>query len=287
MGRGVSEGSAVTEPAFVAYTSTRRALTVTYLTTYARRLPFVRLPDWAFRIPSHTAFRTYAALLTFADLSTGVCWPSHAAIANAAGLGEKTARRALDDLRALGVVAWERRHDAEGQASNRYAVAMDPAAPPAALAEPVDNSAVPVVLTVTPRSERPSPLGQIDRRNENQENKSQGNETRASAPAVDARCSRHRGVDDPPACRGCRDARIAAEASAATDAEAERSRRAAALVTLDPAAVQALSRHLGGVYSAEAITEAARAEMPGNLPLGLRMLASRADAADAIARWER
>ncbi|PRB04968.1 hypothetical protein CQ047_16040 [Microbacterium sp. MYb72] len=265
----------------------RRAFMVSDLTTYARRLPFVRLPVWAFRIPSHTAFRTYAALLTFANLNTGACWPSHAAIASAAGLGEKTARRALDELRALGIVTWKRQHDANGQTSNRYTVAIDPETPPAGLAEPVDNSPVTVSLTVTPRSERPSPVGQVDRRNENQENKNQGNETRASAPALDARCSRHPGLADPPACRGCRDARIAAEASAAAEAEAEKARRAAALLTLDPAAVEALSVRLGGVYSAEAITDAARAEMPGNLPLGLRMLASRADAADAIARWER
>ncbi|WP_336632823.1 MULTISPECIES: hypothetical protein [unclassified Microbacterium] len=202
-------------------------------------------------------------------------------------IGEKSVRRALDEFRALGVVSWERRHDAEGQASNRYTVAMDPTTPPPELAEPVDNLPVPVSLTVTPRSERPSPLGQIDRRNENQENKSQGNETRASVPPLDPRCSRHVGVSEPPACRGCRDARIAAEASAAAEAKVERARRALALVTLDPIAVEALSRRLGGLYSAEAITEAARAEMPGNLPLGLRMLSGREDAAEAVARWER
>ncbi len=112
-------------------------------------------------------------------------------------------------------------------------------------------------------------------------------ETRASAPPADARCTRHRGTAEPPPCIGCRDARLAAEASAAATADAERALRAAALATLDPAAVEALSRRLGGRYSAEAIIAAARAEMPGNLPLGLTLLANRDDLADAVARWER
>lgn len=112
-------------------------------------------------------------------------------------------------------------------------------------------------------------------------------ETRASAPLADARCPRHRGTAEPPPCIGCRDARLAAEASASATADAERALRAAALATLDPAAVEALSRRLGGRYSAAAIIEAARAEMPGNLPLGLTLLANRDDLADAVARWER
>jgi hypothetical protein len=113
-------------------------------------------------------------------------------------------------------------------------------------------------------------------------------ETRATAPpALDPRCPRHRGVAHPPPCVACRDARLAAEVSAAAEADADRARRAAALATLDPSAVEALSRRLGGRYSDAAIIEAARAEMPGNLPLGLRVLAGRADAAEAVARWER
>lgn len=112
-------------------------------------------------------------------------------------------------------------------------------------------------------------------------------ETRTSAPPADARCPRHRGIAEPPPCIGCRDARLAAEASVTATADAERALRAAALATLDPAAVEALSRRLGGRYSAAAIIEAARAEMPGNLPLGLTLLANRDDLAAAVARWER
>ncbi|TCJ29813.1 helix-turn-helix domain-containing protein [Microbacterium sp. PI-1] len=281
------------EPAFVAHIAPRRAFAVASLTTYARQLPFVRLPAWAFCIPSHTAFRTYAAMLAFADLRTGECWPSLAAIADTAGLSRATVARGLEALRALGVVTWKQQHDADGQASNRYTVAMDPANAPAALAdtaaEPVDNLAVdtPVSLRLrlTPVSDRDSPPSQPETRNENHENKSQRNQTRASAPALDDRCSRHIGVADPPACRGCRDARLAAEATAVADAESERTRRAAALQTLDSAAVEALSRRVGG--SPAAVIEAARAEMPGNLPLGLSLLARRDDAAEAVARWER
>lgn len=110
-------------------------------------------------------------------------------------------------------------------------------------------------------------------------------ETRASAPRSDSRCSRHRGIAEPPACRGCRDARLASDASAAAEAEAERERRSVALQTLDPAAVETLSRRIGGSHAA--IIEAARAEMPGNLPLGLFLLDRRDDAAEAVARWER
>lgn len=270
----------------------RQAFTVADLTTYARRLPFASVPTWILH-PSVTPpmLAVYVALLTFADLDTGECWPSLTAIAERAGVHRATVARALPALRALGVVDWQERHDADGQASNRYTVAMDAENPPAALAEPVDNllDEPPVSRRKrrTPVAQSDSPQSQKATRNENQENKSQGNETRASAPPLDPRCSRHVGVSEPPACRGCRDARIAAEASAAAEAEAERARRALALVTLDPIAVEALSRRLGGLYSAEAITEAARAEMPGNLPLGLRMLSGREDAAEAVARWER
>lgn len=278
------------EPAFVAYSAPRRAFTVSSATAYARHLSYAKVPTWILH-PSVTPpiLAVYVALLTFADLQTGECWPSLAAIAERASVSRATVARALASLEALKVVERKKRHDTTGQASNRYVVVMDPATPPAALAAPVDNlpADAPVSRTkrLTPVAQSDSPPSQKATRNENQENKSQGNETRASAPALDDRCSRHVGVADPPACRGCRDARLASEASAAAEAEAERERRSVALQTLDPAAVETLSRRIGGSHAA--IIEAARAEMPGNLPLGLFLLDQRDDAAEAVARWER
>lgn len=266
------------EPAFVAHTAPRRAFIVADITAYARRLPFVRLPAWAFRIPSHTAFRTYAAMLAFADLRTGECWPSLAAIADTAGLSRATVARGLEALRALGVVTWKQQHDVDGQASNRYTVAMVPATPPPALAataaEPVDNLAadapVGLSLRLAPVSDRHSPPSQPETRNENQENKSQGNETRASAPALDDRCSRHVGVADPPACRGCRDARLTAEASAVSEAEAARRSARAERVASARTLAASLAERRG--LTVEAVEAEADSESPEDRLTGLRIL---------------
>lgn len=129
----------MTEPMYV-FTGPRRALTIADATAYAERpaLPYVQLPTWAFRLPD-PAFRTFAALASFADLRTGVCWPSHTALAERAGIGEKSVRRGLSTLRERGAVSWTRRLNDRGQASNRYTVHLDPTAPP-----------VTVNLTVTP-----------------------------------------------------------------------------------------------------------------------------------------
>ncbi|WP_052748650.1 helix-turn-helix domain-containing protein [Microbacterium sp. Ag1] len=279
------------EQAFVAHAARRRAFTVADITTYARRLPFATVPTWILH-PSVTPpmLAVYVALLTFADLQTGECWPSLAAIAERASVSRATVARALDALEALGVVTRTKRHDAAGQASNRYTVAMDTATPPEGLAAPVDKlpADAPVSRTkrLTPISESASPPSQKATRNENQENKSQGNEARASAP-LPLICPKHPDGNASEPCRTCGDARRAAEAFDAAEADAARARRAAERRMLDPAAVQAVADRFGGRYSAEAIRAAAEREMPENLALGLRMLAGRDDLADELARWER
>lgn len=113
-------------------------------------------------------------------------------------------------------------------------------------------------------------------------------ETRAGAPRPEPRCTRHLAVVNPPPCRACGDARRSVEAFDAAETRAAHARRAAERLTLDPAAVQAVADRFGGRYSAEAITEAARAAMPDNLAVGLRILDRLGDeAADELARWER
>jgi hypothetical protein len=52
-----------------------------------------------------------ALIFDFLNYATGQLWPSVAAIARKAGISERSARRGLDNLKAAGVLAWQRRKD--------------------------------------------------------------------------------------------------------------------------------------------------------------------------------
>ena len=50
-------------------------------------------------------------IFDFLNFATGELWPSIASIATKAGISESSARRGLDNLKASGVLAWQRRKD--------------------------------------------------------------------------------------------------------------------------------------------------------------------------------
>ena len=57
--------------------------------------------------------------------STSKAWPSHALIAREAGIGVTSVKKALAELRDLGLVSWSRRTLPDGsQTSNIYEVAV-------------------------------------------------------------------------------------------------------------------------------------------------------------------
>lgn len=60
---------------------------------------FAIMPEWVIELPiSHTAFRLYAVLARYADNVTHQAFPSLETLAERLGCGEKTVRRAIDDL---------------------------------------------------------------------------------------------------------------------------------------------------------------------------------------------
>ena len=50
-----------------------------------------------------------ALVFDFLHYATGQLWPSVAAIARKAGISERSARRGLDSLKAVGILEWQRR----------------------------------------------------------------------------------------------------------------------------------------------------------------------------------
>jgi DNA-binding transcriptional MocR family regulator len=84
---------------------------------------FAMMPRWLQRSAEVTpaAKLVYLALSSRAD-RYGASWPSHRLLADECSVSIRTVQRALEELRALGVVAWEARARAEdgGRTSNRY-----------------------------------------------------------------------------------------------------------------------------------------------------------------------
>ena len=64
--------------------------------------------------------RVYAALASYADWDTGVCWPSHSTLAEALNVSEATVRRALRGLLQKGVIDVTHRFDGGEQTTNLY-----------------------------------------------------------------------------------------------------------------------------------------------------------------------
>jgi hypothetical protein len=82
------------------------------------------IPRWLQRDPAVTIYAkaVYVALSSRAD-EHGVCWPSHAVIAEESSMGVRKVADALQELRDLGAVTWEQQVSGRsGQQSNRYQV---------------------------------------------------------------------------------------------------------------------------------------------------------------------
>ncbi len=109
---------------------------------------FAIIPRWLLQSTSVTAHAkmVYAVLTGFAD-QNGVCWPSHATIAEQAGVAVSTAKKALAELRDLGVLTWQMRERKDGgRSSNMYRITSHVAVPeetPAADSTPGTPAATP------------------------------------------------------------------------------------------------------------------------------------------------
>ena len=91
--------------------------------TFDRRLYACRLPQLRqVRAITSTAVLVGQALLTYAD-RRGECWPAHATLAARVGCCVRSVQRALDALRAAGLLSWDaRRARWNRRMSNLYAL---------------------------------------------------------------------------------------------------------------------------------------------------------------------
>lgn len=81
---------------------------------------FAIMPEWVIELDiSHTAFRLYAVLARYADNVTHQAFPSLETLSNRLGCGEKTVRRAIEDLVAHGAI---KKHSRGRYQSSLYTV---------------------------------------------------------------------------------------------------------------------------------------------------------------------
>lgn len=121
---------------------------------------------------SATAKLVYLALSSRAG-ETGSSWPSHATLARESSCSVSSAKRALRELRAIGVVTWsERTRDDSGQTSNLYQIRTN---------RPVDNRTDPLGHTDLPPVHDLGGVGHTDLppRSHRPTNESQVNEIKA------------------------------------------------------------------------------------------------------------
>lgn len=88
---------------------------------------FSIVPEWLIESKvSDGAFRVYATLCRFADKEDGSCYPSIKTIGNRCGKSPSSVKRALKELKDLGIIKVEERYiDDKGQTSNLYTVIYD------------------------------------------------------------------------------------------------------------------------------------------------------------------
>jgi biotin operon repressor len=85
---------------------------------------FAIMPEWVIELNiSHTAFRLYAVLARYADNVTHQAFPSLDTLANRLGCGEKTVRRAIEDLVEHGAI---KKHSRGRYQSSLYTVMTTP-----------------------------------------------------------------------------------------------------------------------------------------------------------------
>jgi len=83
---------------------------------------FAAIPNWMVR---DTSISGHAKLVYISLMSrtsrTNASWPSHALIGKEAGIGVTSVKAALNELKLLGLVRWEKRtRDDGGATSNMY-----------------------------------------------------------------------------------------------------------------------------------------------------------------------
>jgi hypothetical protein len=146
---------------------------------------WAKVPAWLTHALVTPSMRSvYIAIALHADRD-GSCWPSHATLAQFSGLSVRSVGVALNGLRALGVVAWEKRHDSRGQTSNRFTICMS-TEPHALMGDGRICGHLGAESAVTP--------AQNLRTNEIHRNTTQRNEStarRASAPQREWLCDLH------------------------------------------------------------------------------------------------
>ena len=85
---------------------------------------FAVMPEWVIELAiSHTAFRLYAVLARYADNVTHQAFPSLETLASRLGCGEKTVRRAIEDLVAHGAI---KKHARGRYQSSLYTIMTTP-----------------------------------------------------------------------------------------------------------------------------------------------------------------
>jgi biotin operon repressor len=85
---------------------------------------FAVMPEWVIELAiSHTAFRLYAVLARYADNVTHQAFPSLETLAGRLGCGEKTVRRAIEDLVAHGAI---KKHTRGRYQSSLYTIMTTP-----------------------------------------------------------------------------------------------------------------------------------------------------------------
>jgi predicted transcriptional regulator len=85
---------------------------------------FAIMPEWVIELDiSHTAFRLYAVLARYADNVTHQAFPSLETLADRLGCGEKTVRRAIEDLVEHGAI---KKHNRGRYQSSLYTVMTSP-----------------------------------------------------------------------------------------------------------------------------------------------------------------
>jgi hypothetical protein len=83
---------------------------------------FAAIPNWMVR---DTTISGHAKLVYISLISrtsrTNASWPSHALIGKESGIGVTSVKAALNELKTLGLVSWEKRtRDDGGATSNMY-----------------------------------------------------------------------------------------------------------------------------------------------------------------------
>ncbi len=76
---------------------------------------FVIVPRFVWQGCQPTEVKVYAALASYADWETGLCWPSRQTLAEACGVSLATVKRGLTGLERCGAISVERRTQLAGR----------------------------------------------------------------------------------------------------------------------------------------------------------------------------